>query len=495
MGKSSSNRVKDSTVAASACEIEAFLDYGGDDVAEAFRGIDAVHPGARVNVEENPATPDPSEQQKQPERAALHVTGASILAVHWQQQHVYIRVLADGTRGELHLFNHIPTGNLVVVKKTNTRGQCRITDEAKMLKEYVRPHPNIIQLREVFFEPKPHAPSSCNIVMVYCSGGDVYEFTKYRLSEREEQVPEIFMLHFIASMGEALGYLHLGKRYDPSYDGIGIPRVIWDATHKPVLHQDVKLENIFLRWSPEYKYGLPDIILGDFDGAMLESETSTGFGTIGYYAPEVLKYQAIRREHSADWIYHIEEPIMTQASDIYTFGACLCYMMLWGNYERGVPIQPAFCKSNLKRWPLLLTLLENCLVDDPQKRPLSETLFNWAAVLKPHIRRLYLAGVRMPENSYPEQIGMVGDDSSTGQSYGSTPSSELDALIEEANGYSPDTSDEGAKVCCRRGHSIDSSRRRTTGCAPDGLATSFLGEVQEMKTPPTRSAPGMAAWI
>ena len=462
----------------------------------AFLRFDAVHPAARVTLEE-PCIVDPADSATLPwgEPEPSNAGSCIMSQRRWQAHYVYVRNISPGMQGRLDLFKHKATGKLMTVKKIKTRknnGLDCLADEASIMKDHVRSHPNIVQLQSIFLEPEPQA--SCNIVMEYCSEGDLFEFTSRWFKDKRGQMLEIFLLHFIASMGEALGYLHLGLRFDPDHDGAGLPRGFQDATHQPVLHRDIKLENIFLRWSSSSKYGMPDIVLGDFGGSVLESKNWNTFGTSGYYPPEVLHHQALKAEDPITWMYRSKMPVMTKASDVYTFGACLCYMMLWGKYKQGMDIEPAFAQSKIRRWPLLLSLLKECLADEPQDRASTETLFNWAAVLKVHIRSLYEHGARMPDGCFLQQAHVDGpgnrelppplihfpqqahvDD--MGNRKLPPPSSKYSRAVDGTiNIPDPTTgiSDALERICWCPNHGSDSARRRGPNCVPDMMASQCL---------------------
>ncbi|KAF2484561.1 kinase-like domain-containing protein [Neohortaea acidophila] len=228
--------------------------------------------------------------------------------------------------------------------------------------------------------------------MEYCSGGDLHDFADHWLYTRAQNIPEMFLLHFIASMGEALGYLHLGLRHRPAEDGVNMPTVIQEEDHLPLLHRDIKLDNIFLRWS-RTSYGMPEIVLGDFGGASLASRAVGMFGTPGYFPPEVRTYM-----HSPG--IPSSAGAMSTASDIYTVAACLCYLLVWGSYAPERDMVPIFNSSSLRGWPLLLDLLQDCLKKDPEDRPDTMTLFDWAPVLQNRIQFLYEHNVRMPGGSW-----------------------------------------------------------------------------------------------
>lgn len=322
---------------------------------------------------------------------------SKIIQDAWKTNYQFLRQITPGNQGQVDIYTHKPTGKLTIVKTIRT--QKEIPLEALVLQDHVKPHPNLVELQAIFYDPQLH---TCNIVMEYCCGGDLFDFTDHWLYNRNQQIPELFLLHFIASMGEALGFLHLGRRLVSDGQGFGMPTVVQDENHTPVLHRDIKLENIFLRLSPYNPHGLPYIVLGDFGGAVLESQSSSCFGTSGYFPPEVLRYMQNPASHQEE---ESKGSVMTKASDIYSFGATLCYMLLWGDFVQGMDMQPAFSKSNLRNWQLLLAFLRGCLADNPVDRPTTETFLNLAAILKMHVRALYDYGARMPEGSWPKTGG------------------------------------------------------------------------------------------
>ena len=124
--------------------------------------------------------------------------------------------------------------------------------------------------------------------------------------------------------------------------------------------------------------------------------------------------------------------VMTKASDIYTFGATLCYMLLWGDFVQGMDMAPAFNKSNLRNWQLMLGFLRGCLADNPNDRPTTETFLTLAAILKMHVRALYDYGARMPEGSWPKTGAAKEANSDTIRQPSSVYSRASDAMITPA---------------------------------------------------------------
>jgi len=324
---------------------------------------------------------------------------SKIIQQSWDENYSFHRQITPGNQGQVDIYTHLPTSTPTIVKTIKTSRAIPL--EALILQDYIRPHPNLVALRAIFYDP---SVQTCRIVMEYCSGGDLFDFADHWLYGRNEAVPEIFMLHFLASLGEALGWLHLGKRFAwPSAkegeESFAMPAVITDSSAPPVLHRDIKLENIFLRWTTaNLATGLPEIVLGDFGGAVPEQSCTDCFGTSGYFPPEVLSYMA---QESLDRAEGRTLPrqnlgkVMTKASDIFSFGATAAYLLLWGDYVPGVDLGPAFGRSGIGNWPLLLALLRGCLEEDPGCRPPTESLFNLAPILRLHVRGAMACGVRM----------------------------------------------------------------------------------------------------
>lgn len=399
---------------------------GVNGIAEIFEGFDGVHAAAYIDLsEESNQLPSSSSagtspvtdlssleqsilEENEREAAARPTcsTGNSskhITKAQWQSEYKHLRKLAVSSQGQIDIFLHKPTATRVVVKKINTPRQCDPLNEPKMLRDFLKPHTNIIQLQSLFYNNEAR---QCRLILEYCEGGDLWSFVEHWQCVRNEYIPEIYLLHFIAGMGSALGYLHLGKRFQKTEGTIGMPRITKDADHKPVLHRDIKLENIFLRWSENSRYGLPDIVLADFGGSILaeRSANTATFGTPGCYPPELIRHEQLRKTDLKAWNRASKAQILTKASDVFTFGVCLFNMISRYEYKASVDVESEFRRSSVGHWPLLLAMLKHSLADDPKLRLRTEALFNWSPILDVHVAYLYEHGVRMPENSWPEPL-------------------------------------------------------------------------------------------
>ncbi|KAI7085796.1 hypothetical protein KC356_g5604 [Hortaea werneckii] len=240
--------------------------------------------------------------------------------------HRTIMRYGESGEGQAKLIERNSNGQLLVVKTImQTEGPRSGTkrwtpNEVKTLKRLFQAPHNIIKLEKYAFATAADSTPICRLYLQHCNGGDLSDLY-YHLQQRGTVAPAMFVLHFVASMADALAYLHLGllpstptDNSPPSFSATTLPT----PTHKPLLHCDIKLENILLRWptsdtSPSAGGGLPTIVLADFGYACPAHTTSGYCGTPA-------------RSTSAS-----AAPIMTPASDIYCFGAVL-YTLATGRW-------------------------------------------------------------------------------------------------------------------------------------------------------------------
>jgi serine/threonine protein kinase len=75
--------------------------------------------------------------------------------------------------------------------------------------------------------------------------------------------------------------------------------------HEALVHQDVKADNVFLRFPGSQGGGLPDVVLADFGHANPASQTVPGSGCVHFMSPEC-RFMKVRR--------------LTHKTDVYSFG-------------------------------------------------------------------------------------------------------------------------------------------------------------------------------
>ena len=176
------------------------------------------------------------------------------------------------------------------------------------------------------------------LILPYCKGGNINKMMG-RMTEREAW-------KLIRDTASALAYLH--------------------AMNPPIIHQDIKPANILIGNDGYYKlsdFGVSIQVRSALNNKNPQDSTYISAGTISYMAPE---------KFSRDNL-----PIM--ANDIYSLGATV-YEMLSGYLPFGVdggltqkkgadvPVLPGNYSSQLKK------VLEDCLCEEPWKRPTASKL-------------------------------------------------------------------------------------------------------------------------
>jgi NIMA (never in mitosis gene a)-related kinase len=204
--------------------------------------------------------------------------------------------------------------------------------------------------------------------MQYCNGGDLVDQVDH-LRRRNQVMAEQFVLQIIIHLAEVLAYIHHGLRY------VGEGRYTVDANHTPVIHGDIKDDNIFLTWpATSSRVGnMPDVVLGDFGAAKLVGarDTHTGIGTPGYHSPEDVAIYG-----NADWndpsnraLFEEVVDRRTTASDIYAFGHVVYKLVArekecWeiGRNPEVVSVSPEYQTAGLRE------LVVSCLAVAPAQR-------------------------------------------------------------------------------------------------------------------------------
>ncbi|KAG9523326.1 kinase-like protein, partial [Aureobasidium melanogenum] len=211
------------------------------------------------------------------------------------------------------------------------------------LKTILYPHSNIIQLFNCV-SSNAMAGIPIHILQIeYCDGGDLWNLNN-RCISRGARIPKSLASHIFVSLSAALAYLHHGfiltssgflrRKYLPG------ARNQW----QPILHNDIKPENILLRWpvKPSSPSGntYPDIVLADFGAAGIETHIRGPRGTYTYSAPEVRQAfdnstSLIQRLRSAGADHVTSSIVLTTKSDVWSLGAVMKFLFFDFEKERG----------------------------------------------------------------------------------------------------------------------------------------------------------------
>jgi serine/threonine protein kinase len=187
---------------------------------------------------------------------------------------------------------------LRIIKSVRHSDRPRAPAEVRALSKRLLPngdyHPNIIRCFTAELDPKTGCAS---MLFEYCVGGDLVSQVEVR------PATPMFALHIMVSIGDALAFLHRGlfyNRYSDSYEEV--------LNAEPLVHGDIKDDNVFLRFPGRTGGNLPDVVMVDFGLGALESETRPGVACVEFISPEC-----------------IEESVMylTGKTDMYSFGVMM----------------------------------------------------------------------------------------------------------------------------------------------------------------------------
>lgn len=130
--------------------------------------------------------------------------------------------------------------------------------EVEILRDILDDHPRIVRLHDAITHT-----NTMQLYFDYYPGGDLFKLMA-RYFEDWQGVPESFIWHCFLQISEGLAFMHHG--YDRRQLGGPPPASDW----QPIIHGDIKPENIFLGPPTPDSHGYPSLVLGDFGLATMD---------------------------------------------------------------------------------------------------------------------------------------------------------------------------------------------------------------------------------
>lgn len=267
----------------------------------------------------------------------MDLAKGKIIAEHYQ----LIKQLGSGSFGNVWLAHNLLADVDVAIKFYGMLDRNGLEEFRKEFKTaYSLRHPNLLNINHFdIFDNCPY------LVLPYCEKGDV----GHQIGKMDES--EIWI--FITDVSNGLSFLH--------------------SHHPPIIHQDIKPENILI--TADGHYVITDFGISHKLRTQLTKHSRTGnnYGTLAYMGPE--RFSA--------------KPMVIIASDIWSFGATLYEIMegklLWdgigGVVQRNHTELPAI---ENKYSAELNNLVKVCLNENPWERPMASTIYDYAVAYRQH---------------------------------------------------------------------------------------------------------------
>jgi len=239
-----------------------------------------------------------------------------------------LKALVHGAEAQTSITKSLTTGQTFVVKRYWVVRKGKKNDpppptpppinEAFILLECLRPHPNI--LRAFGFD---NTPRRRHLYTEFCDGGDLADLAR-QCAKEGTTCPEHVTLHVFVSLTHALAYLHRGLRWQPAAKTWEVEQ---DFSNKAgYIHGDIKPANVFVRWTREAEArGYPDVVLGDFGATQRADRFYGASGTVGFMAPEVEAAFDSEDEDEDEYVGD-GRGYMTLATDYFSLGQTVHYL-------------------------------------------------------------------------------------------------------------------------------------------------------------------------
>ncbi|PVI05473.1 kinase-like protein [Periconia macrospinosa] len=209
-----------------------------------------------------------------------------------------LRVIGSGSEGSVATYINIPSNTIVAVKAIAKKG--KIPREPNILKDLPH-HESIIRM---YGYHSGHSTSRFGaMILEYCPEGDLFDFNQKKFPETRSIFAEGFMWSILRQLASATAFLH---------EGVGCKNSHQIKNWRPIVHRDIKLENILisdLGTKPDFsdiKIKLCDFGLSAFYNPEACTLPSL-WGTCIYWPPE------------QTW----EERLATPAGDVWAIGCVI----------------------------------------------------------------------------------------------------------------------------------------------------------------------------
>ncbi|KAF9392231.1 Serine/threonine-protein kinase Nek2 [Podila verticillata] len=270
-----------------------------------------------------------------------------------KDEYELLEAIGSGSFGVIRKVRRKADGRILARKeidyrKMSTQEKEQLVAEVNILKDLK--HPNIVEFLERVIDRE-----NCfiYILMEYCEGGDLASVIQ-RHKENRVQIPEEFVWELMTQLIMALHECHYGVIVDPETK---------KTTPRPILHRDLKPDNVFLDAKKNVK-------LGDFGLSRTLNNPQKAFAQTYVGTPYYMSPELISSSH------------YDARSDIWSLG-CVVFEMC--------ALQPPFLADTLPQLtakiklgsvralpssysPELNQIIREMLQVDPRKRPTTKEL-------------------------------------------------------------------------------------------------------------------------
>ncbi|KAF9696442.1 hypothetical protein EKO04_005552 [Ascochyta lentis] len=219
------------------------------------------------------------------------------------KNHMFVKKLQKGAEGEVQEWANKRTGVLLAVKvlKREEGVEARELGFLRNLPE------NNFTIRCLAFFDKQPSPEDCCIVLEHCPAGDLFNFCWANAAPiNNGPFSEAFMWSIFSQLANAIAFLH---------EGIGCKNASDAHFWRPIIHRDIKLENVLVT-NPGSRADFSDINIKLSD-----------FGMAAYYDPDAARDECFAGT-PAYWAPELtwDKRLYTPASDVWAVGAAMHFL-------------------------------------------------------------------------------------------------------------------------------------------------------------------------